>query len=75
VGVAFMVYAQGFLSFLPLSVLLFEPDFKSRRRMLPFLMLGEPLPTFSSMSFCKQHAIDPLFVSLQSPSVRLLPST
>ena len=40
-GAAFMLYAQGLLPFLlPLSVLLFEPDRKSRRRMLPFLVLG-----------------------------------
>jgi len=40
-GAAFMLYAQGFLPFLlPLSVLLFEPNAKSRRRMLPFLALG-----------------------------------
>jgi hypothetical protein len=40
-GVAFMLYAQGLLPFLlPLSVLLFEPDRKSRKRMLPFLVLG-----------------------------------
>ena len=40
-GAAFMLYAQGLLPFLlPLSVLLFEPDAKSRRRMLPFLALG-----------------------------------
>jgi hypothetical protein len=38
---AFMLYAQGLLPFLlPLSVLLFEPDVKSRRRMLPFLVVG-----------------------------------
>src|SRR5271156_5945686 len=38
---AFMLYAQGLLPFLlPLSVLLFEPDGKGRRRMLPFLVLG-----------------------------------
>ena len=38
---AFMLYAQGLLPFLlPLSVLLFEPDGKSRWRMLPFLVLG-----------------------------------
>jgi hypothetical protein len=38
---AFMLYAQGLLPFLlPLSVLLFEPDVKSRRRMLPFLVIG-----------------------------------
>lgn len=40
-GAAFMLYAQGLLPFLlPLSVLLFEPDLKSRRRMLPFLAIG-----------------------------------
>jgi hypothetical protein len=40
-GAAFMLYAQGLLPFLlPLSVLLFEPDRKSRQRMLPFLIIG-----------------------------------
>jgi hypothetical protein len=40
-GAAFMLYAQGLLPFLlPLSVWLFELDRKSRRRMLPFLVLG-----------------------------------
>jgi len=40
-GAAFMLYAQGLLPFLlPLSVLLFEADAKSRKRMLPFLVLG-----------------------------------
>jgi hypothetical protein len=40
-GAAFMLYAQGLLPFfLPLSVLLFEPNVNSRRRMLPFLVLG-----------------------------------
>jgi hypothetical protein len=40
-GAAFMLYAQGLLPFLlPLSVLLFEPNAKSRGRMLPFLVLG-----------------------------------
>ena len=40
-GAAFMLYAQGLLPFLlPLSVLLFEPDVKSRSRMLPFVVLG-----------------------------------
>jgi hypothetical protein len=38
---AFMLYAQGLLPFLlPLSVSLFEADKKSRRRMLPFLIIG-----------------------------------
>jgi len=40
-GAAFMLYAQGLLPFLlPMSVVLFEPDRKSRRQMLPFLVLG-----------------------------------
>ncbi|MGA3090980.1 MAG: DUF6629 family protein [Terriglobales bacterium] len=40
-GAAFMLYAQGLLPFLlPLSVMLFEPDGKSRKRMQPFLILG-----------------------------------
>jgi hypothetical protein len=40
-GAAFMLYAQGLLPFLlPMSVVLFEPEAKSRRRMLPFLAIG-----------------------------------
>jgi hypothetical protein len=40
-GAAFMLYAQGLLPFLlPLSILLFESDAQSRKRMLPFLGLG-----------------------------------
>ena len=40
-GAAFMLYAQGLLPFLlPLSVLQFEPDGKSRRQMVPFVVLG-----------------------------------
>lgn len=40
-GAAFMLYAQGLLPFLlPLSVVLFEPNRVSRRRMAPFLVLG-----------------------------------
>ncbi len=40
-GGAFMLYAQGLLPvLLPLSVWLFEPTGKSRRRMLPFLVIG-----------------------------------
>jgi hypothetical protein len=40
-GAAFMLYAQGLLPFLaPLSVYLFEPTAKSRKRMLPFVVLG-----------------------------------
>jgi len=40
-GAAYMLYAQGLLPFLlPLGVLHFEPDSRSRRRMLPFLVIG-----------------------------------
>jgi hypothetical protein len=40
-GAAFMLYAQGILPFLlPLSVMLFEPNRKGRRRMLPFVAIG-----------------------------------
>jgi len=40
-GAAFMLYAQGLLPFLlPLSVLLFEPTAKARKRMFPFLVIG-----------------------------------
>ncbi len=40
-GAAFMLYAQGLLPFLlPLSVLQFEPNGKSRRQMVPFVVLG-----------------------------------
>src|ERR1700732_2410394 len=40
-GAAFMLYAQGLLPFLmPLAVLLFEPNGKSRKRMVPFLVVG-----------------------------------
>jgi hypothetical protein len=40
-GAAFMLYAQGLLPFLlPLSVQMFEADRKSRRRMVPFVVLG-----------------------------------
>ena len=36
-----MLYAQGLLPFLiPLSVLLFKPNVKSRKRMAPFLAIG-----------------------------------
>lgn len=46
-GAAFMLYAQGLLPYLlPLSVLLFEPNQKSRRRMLPFLALGGALALY-----------------------------
>jgi len=40
-GAAFMLYAQGLLPLVaPLSVFLFEPNARSRRRMLAFVVLG-----------------------------------
>jgi hypothetical protein len=46
-GAAFMLYAQGLLPFLlPLSVVLFEPTAKERRRMLPFLAVGTGLTLY-----------------------------
>jgi len=40
-GEAFVLYAQGLLPFLmPLSVQMFEPNTPSRRRMIPFTILG-----------------------------------
>lgn len=46
-GAAFMLYAQGLLPLLlPLSVLLFEPNVESRRRMLPFGLLGGVLTLY-----------------------------
>lgn len=65
-GAAFMLYAQGLLPFLlPLSVLLFEPTVKSRRRMRPFLIVGTltslyilwALTAFSTDVFEKGHSI------------------
>src|SRR5271170_5871739 len=65
-GAAFMLYAQGLLPFvLPLSVLLFEPTAKSRRRMLPFLVIGGAttlyilwaLTAYPLQVFIKGHSI------------------
>ena len=65
-GAAFMLYAQGLLPFLlPLSVLLFEPNLKSRRRMLPFLLIGGAttlyilwaLTAYSTEVFVKSNSI------------------
>jgi hypothetical protein len=65
-GAAFMLYAQGILPFLlPLSVLLFEADQQSRRRMLPFLVLGTgttlyilwALTAFSFQVFVKANSL------------------
>jgi hypothetical protein len=65
-GAAFMLYAQGLLPLLlPLSVLLFEPDGKGRRRMLPFLAIGTAttlyilwaLTAFPTQVFVKGNSI------------------
>ena len=65
-GAAFMLYAQGLLPFLvPLSVVLFEPTVKSRRRMLPFLAVGTlltlyilwALTAYSLEVYVKGHSI------------------
>jgi hypothetical protein len=46
-GAAFMLYAQGLLPFLlPLSVWWFEPNAKSRKRMLPFVVVGGALTLY-----------------------------
>jgi hypothetical protein len=63
---AFMLYAQGLLPFLlPLSVMLFEPTVKSRRRMMPFVVVGGlttlfmlwALTAYSSQVFIKNNSI------------------
>jgi len=65
-GAAFLLYAQGILPFLlPLSVLLFEPDAKSRHRMRPFLLLGTgttlyilwALTAFPFQVYIRDHSI------------------
>jgi hypothetical protein len=65
-GAAFMFYAQGLLPFLaPLSIFLFEPNKKSRHRMLPFVVLGGAttlyilwaLTAFPLQLYVKQNSI------------------
>lgn len=65
-GAAFMLYAQGLLPFLlPLSVLLFEADAKSRKSMLPFLAIGTgtalyilwALTAFPTQVYVKENSI------------------
>jgi uncharacterized membrane protein YhaH (DUF805 family) len=65
-GAAYVLYAQGLLPLLlPLSVLLFEPDGRSRRRMLPFLIIG------AGTSLYMLWALEayPLHVYVQSNSI------
>jgi hypothetical protein len=63
---AFVLYAQGLLPFLlPLSVLFFEADAKSRRRMLPFLYVG----TLTTLYILWALIAYPLQVYVQSNSI------
>jgi hypothetical protein len=65
-GAAFVLYAQGLLPFLlPLSVLLFEPDAASRRRMLPFAVLG----ALTTLYMLWGLAADPLRVYVEHNSI------
>ncbi len=80
-GAAFMLYAQGLLPFLlPLSVLLFEPNATSRRRMLPFLILGGAttlyilwaLTAFQLQLFVKENSIVYINQATNNTAVALL---
>jgi len=65
-GAAFVLYAQGLLPFLlPLSVLLFEPDVGSRRRMLPFAILG----ALTTLYMLWGLTADPLRVYVENNSI------
>jgi len=65
-GAAYMLYAQALLPFLlPLAVLLFEPNGKSRTRMVPFLIIGGAtglyilwaLTAYPTQIFIRQNSI------------------
>jgi hypothetical protein len=80
-GAAFVLYAQGLLPFLlPLSVLLFEPGVRSRRRMLPFLIVGAAtalyilwaLTAYSTQVFIKGNSIVYLNPGTNNTTVALL---
>jgi hypothetical protein len=65
-GAAFMLYAQGLLPFiLPLSVILFEPNVKSRRCMLPFLAVG----VLTSLYILWALTAYPLEISIRGNSI------
>ena len=65
-GAAFMLYAQGLLPFLlPLSVLLFEPNGKSRQRMVPFLVVG----TLTALYILWALAAYPTEISVKGNSI------
>jgi hypothetical protein len=65
-GAAYMLYAQGLLPFLlPMGVLLFEPNGRSRARMVPFLVIGGAttlyilwaLTAYPTEIYVRQHSI------------------
>ena len=63
---AYVLFAQGLLPFLlPLSVLLFESDAPSRRRMLPFTILGALTTLYMLWGFMA----DPLRVYVEQNSI------
>ena len=63
---AYVVYAQGLLPFLlPLSVLVFESDRASRRRMLPFAIIGG----LTTLYMLWGLAADPLQVYVRQSSI------
>lgn len=65
-GAAFVLYAQGLLPLLlPLGVLLFEPDVRSRRRMLPFVLIGGGTTLYMLWGL----AAYPLQISVQENSI------
>ena len=65
-GAAFMLYAQGILPLLlPLSVFMFEADRASRRRMLPFVILG----TATTLYMMWGLAAYPLHIYVQQNSI------
>jgi hypothetical protein len=65
-GAAFVLYAQGLLPFvMPLSIMLFEPDVKSRRRMAPFLAVG----TFTALYMLWALMAFPLRIYVEGNSI------
>jgi hypothetical protein len=65
-GTAFALYAQGLLPFLiPLSVQLFEPNSPSRKRMVPFTILGGALTLYMLWAL----AAFPLQISVRQNSI------
>jgi hypothetical protein len=65
-GLAFMIFAQGLIPFLiPLSIQLFEPNTPSRRRMVPFTVVGGALSLYMLWAL----AAFPLSISVVGNSI------